>query len=145
MRKLFIGIQAFFAYLFAALPAFAQAGPGSVIDPCSGNVKGENNPIGTVLCNLGSNPGQTIGNIIVIVIIISIVIALFYLVYGAVRWITSRGEKEQIEGARNQIIAAIIGLILIFLTIFIMSFVLGVLGIRLIGEGANVKIPSIGG
>ena len=41
-------------------------------------------------------------------------VAFFYLVLGAFAWITSGGDKEAIEKARNKIQAAVIGLVLIF-------------------------------
>lgn len=134
MRKLLVFIQALFIYPFLAFPAFAQQG----VDPCSASVQA--NPFGRVLCGLGGkNIGQTIGNIMIAIVVIAVVIALLYLLYGGVKWITSRGEKEQVEAARNHIIAAIVGLIVIFLALFIVTLVLGAFGLTL----TNLSIPKI--
>ncbi|MEK7517816.1 MAG: hypothetical protein AAB583_04660 [Patescibacteria group bacterium] len=135
MKKLFFAIQGLFAYFFLAFPAFAQG-----IDPCIEAVKGNVTGIGRALCNLGGdNVGRTIGNIAIAVTVLAIVIALLYLLYGGIKWITSRGEKDQVEAARNHIIAAIVGLIVVFLAIFIITIILGLFGIQL----TKLEIPKI--
>lgn len=45
--------------------------------------------------------------------------ALFFLLIGAFRWITSGGDKEAVSGARDQIIQAAIGAILIVVVLSI--------------------------
>ena len=70
---------------------------------------------------------------------LAVVIALLYLLYGGIKWITSRGEKDQVEAARNHIMAAIVGLIVVFLAIFILSIVLAAFGVKF----DALKIPSI--
>lgn len=52
-------------------------------------------------------------------------IAVFYLIYGGLRWILSRGDKEKVEDAKNHIIAAVVGLAVVFLTFFIVNIVFG--------------------
>lgn len=131
VKKLIVAIQALFIYPFLAFPAFAQQG----VDPCTNKKAG----FSTALCNIGSNIPRTLGNIVVAIVVLAVVIALLYLLYGALRWITSRGDKEQVEAARNHIIAAIVGLIVIFLAIFIISLLLSLLGLKL----ENLVIPNI--
>ena len=46
--------------------------------------------------------------------IIAGLIAILYLLLGALGWITSGGNKESVDKAREKIQAAIVGLILIF-------------------------------
>ena len=134
MKKLFFLIQGLFIYPFLALPAFAQTD----LDICK-SARG----IAKTLCDLGgpggNNVAQTIQNIVVFFVVLSIVIALLYLVYGGLKWITSRGEKDQVEAARNHIIAAIIGLIVVFLAIFILSIVLTAFGLKI----SELAIPNI--
>lgn len=121
-------------YPYLALPAYAQAS----VNPCS-------NPTGiaAALCGLGGGDGakiaQTIQNIVVFFIVLAVIIALLYLLYGGIKWITSRGEKDQVEAARNHIIAAIVGLIVVFLAVFIVTIVLSAFGIKL----DALKIPKI--
>ena len=60
----------------------------------------------------------TIGGIVSGFIRFSVVIAalvfFFILVIGGIRWIASGGDKAQTEGARNQITAALVGLVIVF-------------------------------
>lgn len=132
VKKLFALASGLFTYL--TLPVFAYA--ATVVDPCT-------NSTGFVktLCNLGGNNiGQTIRNIVVFMIIIAVLVALIYLLYGGIKWITSRGEKTEVEAARNHIMAAVIGLIVVFLAVFILSVVLAAFGI----DFADLIIPNIG-
>lgn len=60
----------------------------------------------------------TIAGIISGLIRLSLVIAaiafFFILVIGGIRWIISGGDKAQTEAARNQITAALVGLVIVF-------------------------------
>lgn len=49
--------------------------------------------------------------------IIAGLIALIYLLLGALSWITSGGNKESVDKAREKIQAALVGLILIFVVL----------------------------
>jgi len=46
--------------------------------------------------------------------------ALIFLLLGAFSWITSGGNKENVEKAREKIVAAIVGIILVILVVSIM-------------------------
>jgi len=85
--------------------------------------------------------GPIIGTAIIVVFIIAIIIALIWLVMGGIKWITSSGDSAKVETARNQIIAAIIGLIIVFLSFFILNFVLGLFGLKL----TEINIPTLPG
>ena len=56
------------------------------------------------------------------------------LVIGGVRWITSGGDKAQTESARNQITAAIIGLIVVFAAWAVANLIELFFGVDLFGE-----------
>jgi len=132
VKKLFFLIQAIFIYPFLALPAFAD----TQINPCSDS----SNPIANALCNLGgANVARTLQNIVIFIVIIAVLVALLYLLYGGIKWITSKGEKTEVEAARNHITAAIAGLIIVFLAIFILTLILAAFGLNL----SNLTIPSI--
>lgn len=45
--------------------------------------------------------------------------------HGGIMWVVSRGDKEKVEGARNQIIASIIGLFVAFLAFFVVNIAFG--------------------
>jgi hypothetical protein len=134
VKKLALFITGLFSYLFLPLAAFAVT---QSVDPCSGTTG-----ISAALCSLGgANLGLTIRNIIVFFVIIAVLIALIYLLYGGIKWIMSKGEKTEVESARNHITAAIAGLIVVFLAIFIISLVLSAFGI----DWKQLVIPKLGG
>jgi hypothetical protein len=47
-------------------------------------------------------------------LVVAAVVFFFILVIGGIRWIASGGDKAATEGARNQITAALIGLVIVF-------------------------------
>ncbi len=53
--------------------------------------------------------------------------ALLYLLLGAISWITSGGNKESVDNARNKIMNAIIGLILVFVVMAVVVLLENVL------------------
>jgi hypothetical protein len=120
------------ALLTYAVPAFATN-----VNPCANIQGGFQN-----LCNLnGSQLGPIIGAIVTFVLIIIAVIALFFLIYGGLRWVTSGGDKGKVDEARKTVIAAIVGLVIAFLSFFILSVVLGFFGLSL----SNLSLPKLPG
>lgn len=76
------------------------------------------------LCNLTTGEfGKRFGDLITFAFVIAIVIALAFLIWGGVKWITSGGEKTGVEEARNHVVAAVIGLIIVFLSFFILNLI----------------------
>ena len=65
-----------------------------------------------------------IANIIRIMLALSGTVALIYLIYGGYQYVTSGGNAEQAVIARQTILNAIIGLIVIFASYAIISFVM---------------------
>lgn len=66
----------------------------------------------------GADTGATIPGLISyaisILFVVAAVIFFFMLLIGGIKWIISGGDKGQTEAARNQITAALIGLIIVF-------------------------------
>ena len=104
-------ITATTAYLTLALNTFAQdlTAPGGSIDP---NIKAETLP-------------QFVVNGLFVV---AAFLAVLYLMYGGVKWITSKGDKVQVEAARKHIVAAIIGLVIVMGSFFTINVVFNLLG-----------------
>jgi uncharacterized protein YacL len=135
MKKSLATITTVAAYLTLALPAFAQVS----VNPCPSGQGGGSNF--SVLCGLNASKfGTVLSEVITIVLIAAAIIALFFLILGGIRWITSGGDKAKVESARNTIIASIIGLIIALLAFFIITIVLGFFGLSL----ANLTLPKIG-
>lgn len=84
-------------------------------------------------------PGLISGGISLILIIAALVF-FFMFVIGGIRWITSGGDKAQTEGARNQITAAIVGLVVVFSAWAIMSLIKVLFGVNILG---GFDIPSL--
>ncbi|MBI2442553.1 MAG: hypothetical protein HYV40_01435 [Candidatus Levybacteria bacterium] len=126
-------ILPFLLSLLFPVMAFAQES----INPCAeGNAD-------LSLCKTSTLPfGTAFGTIIQFLFVIAVILALGFLVYGGIRWITSGGDKGGVETARNTIIAAIVGLILVFLAYVILNLVL----LFLTGKGlGEVTIPNLTG
>lgn len=133
MKKYLAPIGATLTLLAAKGQVFAQGD----LDPCDN--PNRSSVLDTACAT--ENLGQVIGFVVTIAFILAILIALFFLIYGGIKWITSGGDKGGVEAARNQIIAAVIGLIIVFLSFFILNLVLSFFGLSLF----DLTIPTLGG
>jgi hypothetical protein len=68
--------------------------------------------------------------------------AILYLLLGAFSWITSGGNKENVEKARDKIQAAVLGLILIFIVLSLVILVENIFDIGL-GVSRVIKVPTL--
>lgn len=53
----------------------------------------------------------------------AVLLTLFYLVWGGFDWISSEGNKQKLDQARQKVIFAVIGLTIVFLSFFIINVV----------------------
>ncbi len=110
MRKYLTLAASASSFLLAASSALAQT-PVSLTAPqgaiTTGQIKIENIP--SFVINLLFSVG--------------IIIAVAFLIYGGIKWILSGGDEKAVEAARNHIIAAIIGLIIVVGAFFILNIV----------------------
>ncbi len=60
-----------------------------------------------------TNAGNLISGLISLFLVIGTVAALLYMILGGVAWIVSDGDKGKLEQARNRILQAIVGLIIV--------------------------------
>lgn len=65
--------------------------------------------------------------------IIALLIVLVMLVWGALQWILSGGDKEAIEAARNRIMHALIGLAILAVAFALVNLAGTFVGINLLG------------
>ena len=84
--------------------------------------------------------GTVIGSLVGFMVIVAVLAALIYIILGAFQWITSGGDKAKVESARNHIIAAVVGLVIIALAFIILNIVTNLLGI---GNITDLQIKSI--
>lgn len=66
--------------------------------------------------------------IVNVMFLIAAFLAVAYLMYGGIKWITSRGDKIQVEAARKHIVAAVIGLVIVAGSFFALNVVFRLLG-----------------
>lgn len=73
--------------------------------------------------------GSFVSSAIQIILIVAAIVAVVFLIFGGIKWITSGGDKAQVESARNTVTAALIGLLIVFATwalIQLMNFFFGI-------------------
>jgi hypothetical protein len=97
----------------------------------------------SALCNLTNvSFGFVVSTTIDFILIIAVILAVFYFIFGGIKWILSRGDKEKVEDARNHIVASVVGLMMAFLAFFIISLV-----IRFFFPGKGLQdltLPTLG-
>ena len=71
---------------------------------------------------------------ITLILIIASIAALAVIIFGGIRWIVSGGDKEKLQGARNMITYALVGLVVIFLSYFIINTIGDFFGVKLLGR-----------
>ncbi len=103
--------------------------------------------------NLGVPPGVNVANFTIEALIQFAIIALlavagviffFMLILGGIKWIMSGGDKTSTEGARSQITAALIGLIIVFSAWAILNLVNQIFGINILNFQINA-VNTLGG
>ena len=134
MRKILSFAAGVVSYGVLASPVFAQNTPNVLKAGIDANKVG-----GNII-----SPNQSIGSIVTFLVAFIIVIAFFaallYIVIGALQWITSGGDKQKVADARNHIIAAIIGLIVVALSLVIINVIISALGL---GSLTDLTIPTL--
>ncbi len=100
--------------------------------------------------NLGGDPVNALGTLMVtgirLVLVGTAFLLLIYLFYGGISWITSGGDKEKVEKARNTLTNAVIGIFIVIGSLTVFQVLTGdVLGIiKNTGNGWQIQIPSVG-
>lgn len=121
-----------FAALTALLaPAVAVAAPASALSPIQKSLcSGTNLKLGTSATGCGTSASSTdkvnalLQDIVNIFSAIVGVIAVIMIIVGGLRYITSGGDSSKVGTAKNTLIYAIIGLIIVALAQIIVHFVI---------------------
>ena len=80
-----------------------------------------------------------IPNAITLGFVIGILIFFFLLLIGAIQWISSGGDKQSLEGARNKLSSAIIGIVILLVVFAIIRLVGDFFGINLL----DLTLPTL--
>ncbi len=98
-------------------------------------VRAEDCPEGTVCTALGkinTNPTELVNTILTIAIGVGGGIAFLMIVFGGFRLVFSQGDPKAIQEARETITSAIIGLLLIVFSVFLLNLIgVDILGLPL--------------
>ncbi len=117
MKKILGIFTPVYLFLSSGTSVFAAS-----VNPCE---EGTATGIAAALCKLNvDNFGGLVSGLINAAFVIAVIVALGYLIYGGIRWIMSQGDKTKVENARNHVIAAVIGLVIVFMAYLIISVVL---------------------
>lgn len=118
--------------LVPAVASATQGSPGTCSDIGSNVASGANQAAGDTSNSIGCGDtgvnGTSVGNIAQSAVkIFSIVVgavAIIMIIYGGFRYITSGGDSGRVGSAKNTLIYAIVGLIIVALAQLIVHFVL---------------------
>lgn len=116
------------AFLFLIVTISVPFATARAIDPFSGVCNGE--AVNSAACQSRTQenpllgPNGTLTRVISLIIRFTAVIAVFMLIVGGFRYVISAGDSNSINGAKNTILYAIIGLVVAITGQFIVSFVL---------------------
>jgi amino acid transporter len=136
IRNKLLGISLILMACFAIMPAtvFATPPPPTTVDienaTCTGGdeVKITADPSSHACDNIKDSGAKTASNLVTIIINIlsSLVgiLAVIMIIYAGFRYVTSGGKDDAVKGAKNTIVYAIIGLVLVALAQIIVHFVL---------------------
>jgi hypothetical protein len=87
----------------------------------------------------GAAGGKLISSIIGVLLIVAFLLAFLYMIAGGISWVTSGGDKANLEKARNKIINAIEGLFIVAASYAIFKLVGQFLGL----DVAHLPFPTL--
>lgn len=82
--------------------------------------------------------GGIVSGLIRLILLIAALVFFFILVVGGIKWIASGGDKAQTESARNQITAALVGLVIVFAAWAIVQLINTFFGINIF----SLSVPT---
>jgi TRAP-type C4-dicarboxylate transport system permease small subunit len=60
-----------------------------------------------------------------LLIIAALILSLFYLIWGGFNWLMSEGDKQRVNNAKQKIVYAVLGLIVVFASFFVINVIYG--------------------
>lgn len=127
IKKIKLLLISTFALGLFALPALAVAQtPDIKGNLCGGASNLQFGAAGNCAANADETGlNQLIAKIINIVSIIVAIVAVIMIIVGGFKYIASGGDSSKVTGAKNTILYAVIGLVIVAIAQFIVKFVLG--------------------
>lgn len=88
---------------------------------------------------------RAISNILGVLTVAAVIWFVLQVIFGAYSWITSGGDPKAVEGARMKVTNAVVGLVMVFvalLLVSVISFLLGIDSILNVGEFIKNLTPK---
>lgn len=105
-------------------PAVVSAADISGNLKCGSNLDASGTGCDSNITNGSSNLNNVITDIVNIFSVIVGIVSVIMIIYGGFRYVTSGGDSGNVSSAKNTIIYAVIGLVVVALAQFIVQFVL---------------------
>lgn len=83
-----------------------------------------------------------IANLVYWLVLLVGTIAVIFIIIGGIRFIVSGGDAKKLEGARKTVVFAVLGLIIVFLSFFIVNFIASTTGIGCINTNRPLTFSS---
>lgn len=144
MKSIIVSIASLIIFLSLSSISYAQLGPnpaGKNANTINIGNQVQNGQFGVPAPAGSSIIGTLVKNVISLFFVFGGIATLLYFVWGAFDWIVSGGDKEKVAGARKKMTNAIIGLVLLALSYFIVGLVGEVVGFNPL---APIAIRSLG-
>lgn len=149
LKKLFLLSYIAVSLLFLSpSPLYAACPPDCNPNPFGGGANTinignqiQNRNLGVPAPAQGGIIGTVLKNVIALFFALGGLAVLIFFVWGAFDWITSGGDKEKVSSARKKMTNAIIGLILLALSYFIVGLAGEIAGFNPLGP---LPIKSLG-
>ncbi len=94
------------------------------------------------LCFKTASVGGVLGLVINVLLFAGLALALIFLIFGGIRWIISGGDKAKVDVAKQAVVSALIGLVVVLSSYILMNVVLHFFGI---GPVSSLNFPSFRG
>lgn len=110
-----------FGPFLAPITATVRADVDTINCGVTGNIAGEN----CTVTNEGTDTvNKTIKTVIRLFQVVVGLISVFMIIFGGLKYITSQGSKDSVSSAKNTILYAVIGLVIVAIAEAIVQFVL---------------------
>lgn len=83
-----------------------------------------------------------IANLVYWLILLVGTIAVIFIIVGGIRFIVSGGDAKKLDGARKTVVFSVLGLMLVFLSFFIINFIASTTGIGCINTNNPLTFSS---
>jgi hypothetical protein len=85
-----------------------------------------------------------VANFVSLALTLAGIVAMFLIIYSGIKFMLSSGDPKQLEGARNTLIYAILGLLLVFFSFGIVLFISNLTGVACLNPMKSLSFTTCG-